>query len=173
MTDMSYIENSPWHSVGHYFETMYQSGIYWQFLGWGQLISAFLLMTQRYAKLGAITFFPIIVNIFVITISYDFKGTPVITFLMLLATIMILIWDWDDLKVLFNLAPTRSSPLLSFEKQKIWELIGILIFGLTLVFKIFYPKETGLLIWVLTCFVIGIVGLIIGLRQWRKLNPND
>lgn len=37
----------PINSPFHFFETMYQTGMYWQFLGWGQLIAGLLLMTQR------------------------------------------------------------------------------------------------------------------------------
>ena len=66
MTDMSLIDGSPIHSVGHMFETLYQSGLYWKFIGISQLIAAFLLMTQRFSKLGALSFFPIILNIFFI-----------------------------------------------------------------------------------------------------------
>ena len=59
--------NEPINSSFHFFETMYQSGIYWQFIGLGQLVAGALLMTQRFAKLGALVYFPIIVNIFMIT----------------------------------------------------------------------------------------------------------
>ena len=41
------------HSVGHFFEMMYQSGWYWQFLGWAQLVAGLLLLTQRFALLEA------------------------------------------------------------------------------------------------------------------------
>ena len=41
------------HSGGHFFEMMYQSGLYWQFLGWAQLVAGLLLLTQRFALLEA------------------------------------------------------------------------------------------------------------------------
>lgn len=94
--------NYPINSPFHYFETFYQSGLYWKFLGLGQLIAGGLLLTQRYTKLGAIMYFPIIVNIYAITLSYGFSGTPYITGLMLLGNIFLIIWDWNTLKVLFN-----------------------------------------------------------------------
>jgi hypothetical protein len=78
----------PINSSLHYFETMYQSGLYWKFIGLGQLLAGFLLMTQRYSKLGALINFPIIANIFVITLSYYFAFTPIIVGLMLLATVV-------------------------------------------------------------------------------------
>ena len=46
----------PINSAWHLFETLYQSGLYWSFLGWSQLIAGALLMTQRFAALGAVMF---------------------------------------------------------------------------------------------------------------------
>lgn len=164
MTDMSMIEGSPFHSAGHMFETLYQSGVYWQFLGFSQLIAAFLLMTQRFSKLGALVFFPIILNIYFITISYDFGGTTYITFLMLLANIALLLWDWNELKTLVNLPPAAVSIENCFEKMKIWEVGGLLLFVFTAVWRNHINTSFSLLIWVSGCLSIGIFFLIIGLR---------
>jgi len=115
----------PINSPFHFFETMYQTGIYWQFLGWIQLIAGLLLMTQRYSKLGAILFVTIISNIFVITISIPgFSGTSFVTGLIFLATLMLVLWDWPALKVLVNLSPEIYTGKKRLEQFKIWELIG-------------------------------------------------
>jgi hypothetical protein len=37
--------------VGYFFEAMYQSGFYWNFMGRAQLISGALLMSQRFSTL--------------------------------------------------------------------------------------------------------------------------
>lgn len=84
--------------VGFFFEAMYQTGFYWNFLGWSQVIAALLLLVPRTATLGAILYFPIIVNVFLITLAMEFQGTPVITGLMLLACIYLLAWDYKKLK---------------------------------------------------------------------------
>jgi len=84
--------------VGFFFEAMYQSGFYWNFLGWSQIIAAVLLLIPKTATLGAILYFPIILNIFLITVSMSFTGTPIITGLMLLACIYLLVWDYKKLK---------------------------------------------------------------------------
>lgn len=60
--------NYPINSPFHYFETVYQSGLYWKFLGLGQLIAGGLLLTQRYTKLGAMIYLPIIINVYIIGI---------------------------------------------------------------------------------------------------------
>ena len=169
MTDMSMINGSPIHSIGHMFETLYQSGLYWKFIGISQLIAAFLLMTQRFSKLGAITFFPIILNIFLITASYDFVGTIYITSLMLLANITLLIWDWEELKILFNIYPTQIINRNKFEKMKIWELCGLILFAFTATWRNFTTNFINLLIWATGCLAIGVIFLIIGVRQNNRL----
>ena len=88
--------------VGFFFEAMYRTGFYWRFLGLCQLAAALLLLIPRTATIGALVYFPLILNIFVITVALDFRGTPVITGLMLLANIYLLCWDYDKLKPLFK-----------------------------------------------------------------------
>lgn len=80
--------------IGYFFEAMYQSGIYWRFIGVAQLVAGVLLLVPATSTLGAVLFFPIILNIFVITVSLHFTGTPVITGLMLLASTFLLCWDY-------------------------------------------------------------------------------
>lgn len=79
--------------IQQFFRVMVDSGLYWQFIGWSQIIAGGLLMTQKLARLGALIFFVLILNIFVITVSYGFTGTPFVTGLMLLAVIYLLAWD--------------------------------------------------------------------------------
>lgn len=96
---------SPETPVGFFFEALYRSGFYWNFIGACQLFAALLLLIPRTATLGALVYFPLILNIFVITVSLHFTGTPVITGLMLLASIYLLCWDADKLKPLIVRTP--------------------------------------------------------------------
>jgi uncharacterized membrane protein YphA (DoxX/SURF4 family) len=84
--------------IGYFFDAMYSSGFYWEFLGWGQVLAGVLLLVPRTATLGAVLFFPIVLNIFAITVALHFRGTPFITGLMLLACVFLLCWDYDRLK---------------------------------------------------------------------------
>ncbi len=84
--------------VGFFFEAMYQTGWYWNFLGFMQLLAAILLLIPRTTFLAAILYLPIIVNIFLIVSSIGFVGTPYIAGLMLLANLYLLLWDWHKLK---------------------------------------------------------------------------
>ncbi len=95
--------------IGYFFEAMYQSGGYWRFLGWSQLIAGALLLLPATATIGALLFFPIILNIFVITVALHFTGTPLITGLMLLASLFLLCWDYH------RLAPIAWGPRAAYD----------------------------------------------------------
>ncbi len=100
------------HPVGHYFNALYQTGFYYQFSGWGQIIAAVLLLIPRTSHLGALMFFPIIINIAVLTASVGFKGTWLITLLMALAATYLVAWDYDRLKpILFQTREEKTRPL--------------------------------------------------------------
>lgn len=160
---------NPINSSWHFFETLYQSGLYWRFLGIAQFITGTLLVTQKYAKLGAILFLPIIVNVFVITISYDFRGTPIITGLMLLSTLFLIFWDWDALKVLINKKPTNSDRK-RLENDSIWVYLGILFILITTITKLFIFNQYIVFAFLLMA-LLGVIGLIIGFKR-RKLYYN-
>ena len=94
---------SPASDIGNFFETLYRSGPYWRFLGLAQVVAGLLVLSRATATLGALAFFAIMLNVFCITLSYDFRGTPVVTGLMLLATVYLLLWDYDRLRGLLGL----------------------------------------------------------------------
>ena len=162
-------ELNPINSAWHFFETMYQSGLYWKFIGLAQLIAGFLLLTQKFSKLGAVVNLPIILNIFIITLSYYFAYTPLITGLMLLANLMLIIWDWNELKILFNLNPDIDKNT-RLEHDYIWQILGLLLFVFTFVYRLLSPKY-NLWFWLLSCLSMGLVGLIIGLHREKKNAP--
>ncbi|HEY0460513.1 MAG TPA: hypothetical protein VGC97_15360 [Pyrinomonadaceae bacterium] len=95
--------------VGHYFNALYDTGFYYEFIGWAQLAAAVLLLFPRTAHLGALMFLPIIANIAVLTTSVGFKGTWVVTILMTTAAVYLVAWDYDRLKpVLFGKREKRA-----------------------------------------------------------------
>lgn len=158
--------DNPIDSAWHFFETMYQSGLYWQFLGVGQFVAGGLLMTQFYSKLGAVAFFPIILNVFVITLSYYFAYTYVITGGMLLATVLLLVWEWDTLKVLFNLLPDLPKKK-RLENDSVWVITGLVLFLYTAIYRALYDGY-NIFLWLAVCFAVGFIGFLIGIRRKNK-----
>ena len=97
--------------VGAFFGALYRTGFYYEFIGWGQILAAVLLLFPRTAHLGAILFLPIIANIAVLTVSVGFAGTVYITALMLIAVLYLVAWEYDRFKpVLFADRSGRAEP---------------------------------------------------------------
>jgi hypothetical protein len=155
-------EDVPIDQAWHFFETLYRSGIYWEFLGWSQVIAGFLLMTQRLATLGAVVFLPVSINIFMITVSYQFRGTIVITSLMLLANIFLLLWDYNRLQHL--LLPDKGNDILiksindKYSSDNFWNWLGLLLFATTIVYVLVQNRNP--MGWFLLCVLEGLTGWI-------------
>ena len=158
--------NDPINTPFHLFETLYQTGLWWQIIGWGQFIAGTLLLTQRYALLGAVANFPIIINVFFITISLNFSGTPLISSSMLLANILLLIWHWPQLKVLVNQKPNDFLKG-TVESLKIWELIGVGMLITTILTRIWHPFNEFL--WAIAMLVLGLIALVYWFVNNRKM----
>lgn len=95
------------HPLGQYFDALLNTGYYYTFIGIGQVIVALLLLFPRTALLGAISSFPIILNICVLTYSVRFEGTRIATF-MLLANIFLLCWDYDRIRHILPLKQVKT-----------------------------------------------------------------
>jgi hypothetical protein len=152
--------NAPVHSIGRLFETFTHSGLYWQFIGWSQVMAGLLLMTQKFARLGAVIFLPIIINIFVITVSYDFQGTPIVTGLMLLANLYLILWDTSALQyILIN--PSRSKFIdevdMKVMNKNLWAMTGLILFVTIVILSLL---KINLALLMLTCLAEGLIILI-------------
>jgi uncharacterized membrane protein YphA (DoxX/SURF4 family) len=131
-------EHAPIHSLPHLLESMYRTGYFWSFIGWGQLIAGFLIMSQAFSTLGAVVYLPIIFVIFFMTTAFESPTILVFTTLMLLANIYLLLWDWNRLKFMVILKPSayvdQTSPFL---KCKFWTYMGLFLGIAISVFRIF------------------------------------
>jgi len=104
------------HPLGHYFDALYLTGYYYTFIGIGQLIAAVLLLIPRTALLGATLYFPIMLNICVLTYATRFEGTRIAT-LMLLANLFLLAWDYPRLKYILPFGQHRpDQPVVETRK---------------------------------------------------------
>lgn len=111
--------------VGHYFNALLQTGFYYEFLGWSQLIAAILLLIPRTAHLGALMFLPIIINIAVLTNGVGFKGTWLLTILMSFAATWLVAWEYDRLKPIIFQTRREQTRTLPFQHLAIPLLFGI------------------------------------------------
>lgn len=89
------------HPMGHYLEALSRTGYYYTFIGVLQVSAATLLLIPRTATLGAMIYFPIILNICILSLAVRFDGSFISSPLMVLANLYLLCWDYDKLKYIF------------------------------------------------------------------------
>ena|GEM_PF-1767514 len=90
----------------------YGLGLYAEFIAASQLVIGGLLLTRRFATLGAIAAVPMLLNILVITISLRWSGTPYVVGLMCLLNAALLAADYHKLKFLLvaEATPLQAVP---------------------------------------------------------------
>ncbi len=165
----------PEHSVGAFFEAMYQTGLYWNFIGLGQVVAAILLLVPPLAHLGAMLFMPIIVNIFVVTVSLSFGNTSIITGLMLLAVTYLCMWDFHRFRPMLTSAALKEA--VPIQRLDCWETVGFVVFACSLLS--FFTMSRGLVDagFAVVCIVAGTTaGLFtlarfVWLRRHHQLHP--
>jgi len=172
---------SPESDIGGFFETLYRSGLYWHFLGLAQVLAGLLVLWDATATLGAVVFFGIMLNVFVITLSYDFHFTPVVTGLMLLATLYLLLWDYDRLRGVFGFATEGDATLAPMPRQRLGgalergAYVAGLVFGLGFFFGtrgLFVPRRWGFWL-MLGCVVSFVLAFACGLAARSRQNAHD
>ncbi|MEO6637357.1 MAG: hypothetical protein ABIN25_03705 [Ginsengibacter sp.] len=63
------------HPMGAYLEALHHTGYYYTFIGIAQVVAAILLLIPRTVTLGALLYFPIIVNIWLLSFAVRFEGS--------------------------------------------------------------------------------------------------
>ena len=118
--------------IGAFFESMYQTGLFWNFIGAAQIVAGALLLAPRHAHLGALLFLPVIASISVINIALGFGLTSLITTLMLLATLYLCFWDYDRFRSLFTTRPFEARHRIPTLELDRWECAGFTVFAIAL-----------------------------------------
>lgn len=139
--------------MGRYLEAFYHTGYYYTFVGVLQMIAAILLLIPRTATLGAVLYFPVILNICILSYSVRFDGSLLTAPLMVMANLYLLCWDWHKIKYLlpFNYSPPVAIPhRKKLSKKFPWKfflgvvvsvfLVLLLIIGMYA--NIFMPRNT-------------------------------
>lgn len=109
--------------VGYFFDSFYQTGGWYRFVGFCQVMAAVLLLIPRTATLGAVVFLPIVLNVMLVTVFVGFGGTWTITSLMLLANVYLICWDYDRIKFILPFA-TRGDISVTARKYLPLTILG-------------------------------------------------
>jgi len=115
------------HPLGHYLDALHLTGYYYTFIGVVQLTTALLLLIPRTALLGALMYFPIILNICILAYAVRFEGTRITT-LMVLANLFLLCWDYDRIKYILPFKQVKEGDD-SAKKKPLSNKFPFLFFG--------------------------------------------
>ncbi len=153
--------------IGLFFEGFYQTGFWYNFVGFAQIFAAILLLIPRTSTLGATIFFPIVLNIMIITWSLNFTGTWVITTAMFLANLYLICWDYDKFKAIL---PFSKPEKKLFIWKKSLPIILIWAIGSVLAFVFFTMISQGFAnIGAIGYLIAFMIGSILGwLNVWQS-----
>lgn len=150
--------------MNHAFLAEHSLEIFAQFIGVAQLLIGVLLLTGRFALLGALMLVPMWLNIIFLTWSQHWPGTPYLVTGFLVLTVGLLLHDYPRLKwllypsadpVLLRQAPSRTGPVGA-------ELLWWLSVTILLVGSLLYPVSFGLM---LGTMGVGLL-LLLGASGW-------
>ncbi|MBG8553768.1 DoxX family protein [Hymenobacter guriensis] len=115
------------HPMGHYLEALSHTGYYYPFIGVVQMTAAILLLLPWTAPLGAVLYFPIILNICILSLAVRFDGSLLTSPLMVLANLYLLGWYYDRLKYIlpFNYPPAALTPQPTSHKFPVAFFTGV------------------------------------------------
>ena len=112
----------PGSLMGAYFRAFHAVGPYYAFVGAAQVAAGLLLLSRRTALLGAVVYFPTVLNIAVLTVAARFGvGTSTVTVLITLGCLWLLLWDGHRL-VPILVPGVRSVPERAVEPSA-WDLL--------------------------------------------------
>jgi uncharacterized membrane protein YphA (DoxX/SURF4 family) len=136
--------------------------LYARFIAVAELGTGALLLTRRFATLGALMLVPILANILVITSALQWVGTPYVVSGFLLIALGLLVYDYPKLAMLVadrpTAGPTTTRQLLLASS---W-LAGLgLLTGLFGMWHFASPAVPG--VWVLLALLVALV-----IVEWRR-----
>ncbi len=134
----------------------FQLGLYAGFIAWSQIIIGILLLTQRFARLGTVMLVPMLANIFMVTVSQQWGGTPYVLAVFLLMNLYLLLMDFEGLKwLLSDRVPDDRAPIRRNSRKDSQLAFSILlILAGPLVAPVHLPTGIG-------CVVIGLLGALL------------
>ncbi len=114
------------HPMGHYLEALHTTGYYYTFIGIVQVTAAILLLIPRTVTLGAFLYFPIILNICILTFAVRFDGSLFTAPLMVLANLYLLGWNYEKWKYIlpFN-RPANDTGITPESDDQTRESVGL------------------------------------------------
>ena len=121
------------HPMGAYLEALHHTGYYYTSIGIAQVLAAVLLLIPRTVLLGALLYFPIIINIWILSYAVRFEGSIVTSPLMVIANIFLLVWHYDRLKYLLPVKNLVTHEFFAKPKKYNWNFPWKFVFVVSMV----------------------------------------
>ena len=141
-------------------------GLFGRFVALSEVAVGTLLMTRRFATLGAVMVLPITLGLLVTTISLGWRGTPVVNGILLILTLALLVYDYPKLAPLVGARPATANwreAATTHSSSVAWvTLLGILLLWLA---ATRITMADG--VWVALCGG-GLLALIV--YDWRMIH---
>ena len=124
--------HGPFHDFLHAFHA---TGWFYRFVGAVQLVTATLLVTQRFATVGALFATPILTTILILCWSTKVYPTATVVTLMWLGTVALLLWDWPKWRAVLG-DDAKDEARLGLPEapidRRLWRSCGVAVLGLHL-----------------------------------------
>ncbi|TDE13612.1 DoxX family protein [Dyadobacter psychrotolerans] len=104
------------HPMGQYLVALHHTGFYYTFIGVVQVIAALLLVIPRTVILGALIYFPVILNIFMLSYAVRFEGSAFTSPLMMLACLYLILWNYDKIKYILPFDHSNAPHIITVPK---------------------------------------------------------
>ena len=105
------------HPMGSYLEALHHTGYYYTFIGIVQVAAAIMLLIPRTVTLGAFLYFPVILNICILTYAVRFDGSLFTAPLMTLANLFLLGWNYEKWKYILPFNRLEDENVKRFESE--------------------------------------------------------
>lgn len=152
--------------IGFFFEAMYRTGPYWNFIGAVQIVAAVLLLFPGTAVVGALLFAPVAASILLITWGVGFGNTVFVAAGMVVSVGWLLLWDADRIVAASRTLTTDRGyrPLLAGAhpiETTGWVVGGLAGMGLWLSTRGFVPAG-----WRLPLLAAGVAAVVLVVLGW-------
>jgi uncharacterized membrane protein YphA (DoxX/SURF4 family) len=162
-----------------FLHAFHATGFFYGFVGAVQLTAAALLVSQRFALLGALIALPVLAAILAFCWSTGVVPTAIVVTLMTVATVGLIAWDGHRLRALIGDAPIAAAPAAPIATG-LWTACGVAVCLLYLAAcaitgEVYRPRGSEphrLGFWVLAVMpALPLLTLIADVRRHRKSRP--
>jgi len=138
--------------------------LYARFIAYMQLLTGFLLISQRFATLGALLLVPMLVNIFMITFSQQWTGTPWVVLVLLMMNLWLLYFDYHRLKFIFTDDPKVVEKTPGGRRFPFHDLVFLIGMFMVMLAPFLSHLSTGLAIF----SILGGAAVCIGIQYYER-----